>query len=219
IQTYLGAAAPTVAQEAMAAFDAAPDREAGLAAAREIVSARAPRALGAFPQPSPRYSILTPPAREPAAIAPYLNGERTLADGRTLYGLLFIRRDQAGDPVIEYWSVNLNHDEPTNIAHRAMRLEMQRDALAAQGLDPAEADRLQRFDPTVVSYDARAEGAQVTLRQRAQFYAALALAFVLWSVVFFVANMLLNGVIEEKSNKILDTLLTSVTPLEMLMGK
>lgn len=34
-----------------------------------------------------------------------------------------------------------------------------------------------------------------------------------------VANMLLTGVIEEKSNKILDALLTSVTPLQILAGK
>jgi ABC-2 type transport system permease protein len=60
---------------------------------------------------------------------------------------------------------------------------------------------------------------QITSRQRAPFYAAIGLAFVLWSVVFSVANMLLNGVIEEKSNKILDTLLTSITPVEMLAGK
>jgi ABC-2 type transport system permease protein len=57
------------------------------------------------------------------------------------------------------------------------------------------------------------------LRDRAPFYAALALAFILWSVVFSVANMLLSGVIEEKSNKILDTLLTSVSPLQILTGK
>lgn len=37
--------------------------------------------------------------------------------------------------------------------------------------------------------------------------------------MFSVANMLLSGVIEEKSNKILDTLLTSVSPLELLIGK
>jgi len=35
----------------------------------------------------------------------------------------------------------------------------------------------------------------------------------------FRGHWLLNGVIEEKSNKILDTLLTSVTPLELLTGK
>src|SRR5262249_27382736 len=43
--------------------------------------------------------------------------------------------------------------------------------------------------------------------------------FVLWSIVFSVANMLLSGVIEEKSNKILDSLLTSVTPIQLLVGK
>jgi ABC-2 type transport system permease protein len=101
-----------------------------------------------------------------------------------------------------------------------MRLAMQREALAAQGLPPGEADRLQGFDPEIVQFDPRAgTGESVTLRERAPFFAALALAFVLWSVVFSVANMLLNGVIEEKSNKILDTLLTSVSPFQMLMGK
>ena len=56
-------------------------------------------------------------------------------------------------------------------------------------------------------------------RQRAPLWAALFLAFVLWSVVFSAANMLLGGVIEERSNKIMDTLLTSVTPIEILTGK
>jgi ABC-2 type transport system permease protein len=37
--------------------------------------------------------------------------------------------------------------------------------------------------------------------------------------VFSVANMLLSGVIEEKSNKILDTILTSVSPIQLLTGK
>jgi ABC-2 type transport system permease protein len=98
---------------------------------------------------------------------------------------------------------------------------MQREAMAGHGLDPGEADRIDAFDPAIVQFDPRpsAGEGQVTLRQRAPFYAALALSFILWSVVFSVANMLLSGVIEEKSNKILDTLLTSVSPLELLFGK
>ncbi|MGD9979247.1 MAG: ABC transporter permease [Hyphomonadaceae bacterium] len=220
IRGYLAAAAPSLETPVMEAFDAAPDRDAAIAAARAIVRERAPQALGAFPQPSPRYQIAEAPAPAIADMKPYLDGSLTLPDGRTLYGALNIRRDQAGAPVIEYWSTALSHDEPTNIAHRAMRLEMQREALAAQGLPPSEAERLQSFDPAIVQFDPRAAtGESVTLRERAPFYAALALAFVLWSVVFSVANMLLNGVIEEKSNKILDTLLTSVSPMQMLVGK
>jgi ABC-2 type transport system permease protein len=220
IGAYVDAAAPAIAAEVMAAFDAAPDRPAAIAAARAVVVERLPQALRAFPAPSPRYIIVDPPATEVQALRPYLDGTRTLADGRSLYGALNVRRVN-GDPIIEYWSVNLSHGEPSDIASRALRLAMQREAMAAHGLDPGEADRLNAFDPQIAQFDPRAtaSGEQVTLRDRAPFYAAIALAFILWSVVFSVANMLLTGVIEEKSNKILDTLLTSVTPLEMLIGK
>jgi ABC-2 type transport system permease protein len=221
VSAYLAAAAPAIAAAATGAFDAAPDREAAIAAARGVVAQRAPSALAAFPQPSPRYVIAEAPAPDVERMRPFLDGTQALPDGRALYGALNIRR-VARDPIIEYWSVNLSHDEPSMIASRAMRLAMQREALAAQGLDPGEADRLNAFEPRVAQFDPRPSAgaaAQVTVRQRAPFYAALALAFILWSVVFSVANMLLTGVIEEKSNKILDTLLTSVTPLEMLAGK
>jgi ABC-2 type transport system permease protein len=220
IRVDLEAAAPVLAPAAMTAFDAAPDRTGAIGAARAVVAQRLPQALRAFPSPSPRYLLAAPPAQNMDEIRPYLDGARALADGRSLYGALNIRREN-GDPVIEYWSINLSHEEPSNIASTALRLAMQREALAARGLDPSEADRLNAFEPRVAQFDPRpsAGGEQVTLRDRAPFYAAIALAFVLWSVVFSVANMLLTGVIEEKSNKILDTILTSVTPMEMLIGK
>lgn len=221
IRAYLDTTAPRIATDALAAFDAAPSRPRAIAAAREVVSARAPGALRAFPSPSPRYIITDPPAQTIDALRPYLSGAQLLPNGGSLYGALNLRRNEANAPVIEYWGVNLSHEEPSAIARRAMRLEMQREALAAQGLERTEADRLETLDPQVMQFDPRSSAgeAQVTLRQRAPFYAALLLSFVLWSVVFSVANMLLSGVIEEKSNKILDTLLTSVTPLELLIGK
>lgn len=219
INAYLAATAPSAATAALAAFDAEPDRQAAVAAARNVVEERAPRALAAFQQPSPRYVLAPAPAQGMEALRPYLDGVRPLPDGRVLFGAINIRRE-AGVPVIEYWSTNLSHSEPTAIAHRAMRLAMQREALVAQGLDPSEAERFNSFDPRIVQFDPRPDSAgEVTARQRAPAYAALALAFILWSIVFSVANMLLSGVIEEKSNKILDTLLTSVTPMELLIGK
>jgi ABC-2 type transport system permease protein len=222
IRTYLNATAPGATEAALAAFDAAPDSENAIRAARAVVQANAPGALNAFPAPSPRYLIATPPpAPSVDLLRPYLEGAQQLPDGNSLYGAIRVRRDEESEPWIEYWSVNLQHDEPANIARRALRLEMQREALAAQGLARLEADRLEAFSPRVVQFDPRARPGEgrVTLRERAPFFAAIALAFVLWSVVFSVANMLLTGVIEEKSNKILDTLLTSVTPLELLIGK
>lgn len=220
IQAYLDAAAPAISPAALESFDVAPDRAAAIEAARSVVARQAPNALRAFPQPTERYQLVAPPGDNVDELRLYLDGTLALPDGRMLYGALNIRR-VAGDPIIEYWSTNLSHDEPSNIARAAMRIAMQREALAVHGIEPAEADRVNDLEPQVAQFDPRpsAGTGQVTLRDRAPFYASLALAFILWSVIFSVANMLLSGVIEEKSNKILDTILTSVSPLQLLTGK
>jgi ABC-2 type transport system permease protein len=217
---YLDAAAPSQKQAALAAYDAAPDPRAAVSAARALVATQAPQALRGFPTPSPRYSLVPSPAPNMEGARPFLDGQRVLPDGRTLYGALNIRRTTEG-PAIEYWSTNLSHQEPLAIVRDAMRTQMRREVLAQHGVGRAESDRLDALEPQTQQFDPRPSAPQgrITLRQRAPFYAAILLSFILWSVVFSTANMLLSGVIEEKSNKILDTLLTSVTPLELLTGK
>lgn len=217
---YLNTTANQIQAPAIAAFDAAPNRQAAIAAVRAYVTAHAQQILRALPQPSPRYLVVPSPAPNTDGVKPYLAGAQTLPQGGTLYGALYIRRVD-GAPAIEYWSVNLSRLEPEDIARDALRLQMQREALAGHGLNPNEADRINSFDPTAQQFDPRPSAPQgrVTLRQRAPFYAALAFAFILWSIIFSVANMLLSGMIEEKSNKILDSLLTSVTPMQLLIGK
>src|SRR5262249_12473638 len=104
-------------------------------------------------------------------------------------------------------------------------LAMRQEALTQQGLSPAEAQRLETLEPQTAQFDPRPTapggrpGAPVTLRQRAPVFAALALAFILWCVVCSSSNTVLTGVLEEKSNKILDTLLASVSPVQLLAGK
>lgn len=221
LQAYLDAAAPHAAAAVLSAFDAAHDNSAALSAARAEVARVSPRALSGFPSPAPRYYVVASPAPSIEALKPYLSGARAGPGGEALFGALNIRRDEANAPVVEYWSANLQQNEPSEIARAAMRLEMRREALAARGLGPAEADALDALDPAMMQFDPRpsAPGGEVTRRARAPYFAAIALALVLWTVVFSVANMLLSGVIEEKSNKILDALLTSVAPIEMLVGK
>jgi len=43
--------------------------------------------------------------------------------------------------------------------------------------------------------------------------------YLLWIAVFSISQMLLNSLIEERSNRILEVLLSSVTPLELMTGK
>ncbi|MDX2234494.1 MAG: ABC transporter permease [Hyphomonadaceae bacterium] len=167
----------------------------------------------------PRYVIVLPPAPTAAALAPWLTGARTITvDGeeRPLFAAVVVR---AG--ALEYWSVNLTDDGPSEIASRAVAARMRAEAMAARGLSAAEAQAVIALKPMVTQFDPRAgeAAAAVTAKDRAPFVAGAILAVVLWSAVMGVANMLLTGVIEEKSNKILDALLTSATPLNILVGK
>ncbi|MFM7556347.1 MAG: ABC transporter permease, partial [Verrucomicrobiota bacterium] len=43
--------------------------------------------------------------------------------------------------------------------------------------------------------------------------------YLLWIAVFAVSQMLLNSLIEERSNRILEVLVSSVTPLQLMVGK
>lgn len=223
ILAYVSTAAPRAVPDVAAAFDAAASRTQAVAAAHATLARLAPGALAAFPSPQPRYIVAPAPAAEIDGLRPYLSGEQRVVVGgaaRPLYGALRIRREADG-PAIEYWSVYLSHTDPSDIAARAMRLEMRRESLAAQGLGAGSAEALDALAPRLAQFDPRGRVGQgaVTVRDRAPFYASLLFAFMLWSVVFGAANMLLSSIMEERSNKILDTLLTSVTPLEMLIGK
>jgi len=57
------------------------------------------------------------------------------------------------------------------------------------------------------------------LADRAPFIVSIIMAFVLWFLIFSVINYLLMGTIEERSNKIFDSLLTSVKLPNLLAGK
>lgn len=221
IAAFVSAAAPSAAEAALAAFDAETDRAAAIAAARAVVRERAPNVAPAFPSPQPTYRVLVPPADTIEGLKPYLIGERA----PELFGALYIAHQPEANGAarrIEYWSAKLTQTDPMDTARRIMRRELRREALAERGVGAEDAAIIEQLDLSARQFDPRAaasEDAAVSVRQRAPIVAALAMTFILWGMVFSVANMLLSGVIEERANKILDTVLTSVSPLTLLVGK
>ncbi len=205
---------PKSAPAALAAFDARADLDAARRAALAALELGGPP----FQAPVARYRITPAPARDAEALAPYLTGAKEV-EGAPLFAVL--RVIGSGEATrLEYWSANLTDQAPAARARTALADRMRTQALAARGLSAPEVARIEGLAPAFVQYDPRTPaGREVTRRDSAPFFAAIALTFVLWGSVFGVSNMLLTSVLEEKSNKILDALLTSVTPLQILIGK
>jgi ABC-2 type transport system permease protein len=59
----------------------------------------------------------------------------------------------------------------------------------------------------------------VKLKDKAGGFAPIAFVYLLWIAVFTAAQMLLTNTVEEKSNRIIEVLLSSVSPLQLMAGK
>tara|TARA_R110002051_G_scaffold43231_8_gene88492 strand:- start:169 stop:1551 length:1383 start_codon:yes stop_codon:yes gene_type:complete len=172
-----------------------------------------------------KFIEVTPPARDLDSLRPYLLGQQLVSGplgDKPLFAAFILSEDGKS---LEYWSDDVNINTLRFEAEDAVRRLARKHALEAAGLGP---DFIQEADDAAVQVPARrirsvaeqeSAGAEVTLADRAPVFVAGALAYFLWLMVFSIIQYLLMGTIEERSNKIFDTLLTSVRMPELLAGK
>ena len=228
-------------QTAIAAFAAAGGKEAYLARVRGTLEEGAP----AFEEPSRPFVRVDLPEEIDAGasvegilaqLRPYLIGERRISlDGgeARLFAALLVAPgalDQAvtggtivaaGEPAIQYWSANLAVENLPNRIRDALNDEVRRRLYVARGVGAATVREIEDTRVRIGAFDpAKAEGEEtVSVADRIVRNAPLAFVYLLWISIFSVMQMLLYNTIEEKSNRIAEVLLSSVTPGEIMMGK
>lgn len=212
------AVAENRSSETLDAFDAA--REDGASVAEAVIAA------GGNPDVLPRQDFVEvePPVSTSAALEPYLLGA-TLVDTpegpQPLFAALVVNQHSNE---IEYWSENLQARTLISAARQAeSNLQLDR-ALAAVNvsrdvLTQAREARRDVKQQRIRSGDDLNAETEVTQTDRAPFIVSIMMAFSLWFLIFSVINYLLMGTIEERSNKIFDSLLTSVKLPHLLAGK
>jgi ABC-2 type transport system permease protein len=132
---------------------------------------------------------------------------------------VFLDRNAEG-PAARVWAARATDDTVEDFVRGALR-DANRDAVLTEaGIDPAVVEATDRFRPEVTLFSPRsADGGEVSFRDRLPGIIGLAFSFLLWSLIITGASILLNSVMEEKSNKILEVLLSSASPTEILTGK
>ncbi len=173
------------------------------------------------------------------ALRPYLRGEkRVRVEGRPagLFAAVLIPRDierqvvrpgilpaskEGSSAGVEYWSINLADESLRDEIQRAVNAEIRRREYLKRGLDLALVQQVEgtrvpfsSLNPKKQEGKEKVSGADV-VRQ----WAPAAFVYLLWLSIFTIMQMLLNNVIEEKSNRIIEVLLSSVRPGELMMGK
>ena len=184
--------------------------------------------FGPTPQGRPGAVVVpTPPdlaaARTPEQagqiVRPYMTGARSLSDGRALSALVVIAGDAATRLKVDLWTPSPTVGGLSAQIDGPLDGWVRRTRLTAAGLDPALADSLDKNLTEVRDFSPKAAKGRVSLRDRLPTLAAVALSFLLWMLVMTGAGILLNTVIEEKSNRVMEVLLSSASVSEILSGK
>jgi ABC-2 type transport system permease protein len=210
--------------DAIPAIEAAINAEPGLEGFPEAVNALGVPVDISAAQFRSNYVRVDPPAGTIDGLRPYLLGEQTLSiDGEQHPLFAAVRFLPGGEYGItaEYWSTNRTSGGLRTSARDALRNHVRSNALADAGISEAVLGRIYAMSPGITenSPERGRESSEVNLADRLPFIVGIAFSIGLWMMIFSVTNMLLTAMIEEKGNKILETLLATARYHEILIGK
>lgn len=218
------AQAEEATQAAQAMVPTGPEAGAETAAASPMLNSASSSAVAALGRSRIRLvdapadmAAAAPGSDQDAVVKRYLGDETPKAD--RLDAVVFLTRVD-GRPAARVWTAGTTNSTVESFVRRSLRTANSRQVFEAAGIDPAVVAETERFEPEVMAFSPKSiSGGELSFRDRAPAFIGLASGFILWSLIITGASILLNSVMEEKSNRILEVLLSSASATEILTGK
>ena len=182
-----------------------------------------PAGASIFRRPPPPYLRVDVPRDVPVdkgaeafgrAIAPYLAGDIQTADGRRP---LAVAVYVPGDGPLRLWTSGRGGGDLIDMIQRERTRLLRAALLAANGVAPAAAAHIESLEAPLAVSTPPAGGSRSQMIVRS--FVPLALAYLLLMAALITGGMMLQGVIEERSNRLLEAVLACVEPRELMVGK
>jgi ABC-2 type transport system permease protein len=181
-------------------------------------------------------------AEQRRVLQPYLAGERLGLQPMPGYPARLMPRDFATRPLdyvvvlrapfagpysvgqlqsvqVRIWARNVGYNAARAPVEDAIAEWTRSEALRTLGVHDDAARQLIAAEPRVETFSPRAATGRVEQRDRTPLIAGLIMGVALWSAAMTGAGILLNSVIEEKSSRILEVLLSSASVFQIMGGK
>ncbi len=193
--------------------------------APDFVAPRVAYKIAALPPPDASKAATMEEAE--AALRPYLVEDRLIEtpDGaRPLFAAVLIPADFGSSEnaaSAQYWSRHITDAELQSRVSTALTDALKREKYNALGVGDDAVKEIEATDAPVASFRPdRAPGeAKLGLIDRIESSLPAAMTYMLLVIIFGVGNLLLTNTIEERSNKIVEILLSSITANQLMMGK
>ncbi|MBI4535835.1 MAG: ABC transporter permease [Ignavibacteriae bacterium] len=159
----------------------------------------------------------------PIAVGDDMDFEEAKAEGDTkvlmdeIEGLCIINPSLLGDSLIEYRSKNVADLRTTGRIEESVRAIMLEKKVAALGLQPTVLQEL-KVNLDVRTVRLSSEGEEESGFTKV-FFTAYVFLMMLFFLIFTSGQLLVRSVIEEKSSRIVETLVSSCSPTELMSGK
>lgn len=118
---------------------------------------------------------------------------------------------------VEYHARSVSNTIAQRRIERAITAELRRVRLTEAGYDPEAIDRLIR-DVNLETLKVSAEGARAE-RGEAGFLLAYGIFFLLYLVLLIWGQQVLQGVLEEKSSRVVEVIISAARPFDLMLGK
>jgi ABC-2 type transport system permease protein len=122
-------------------------------------------------------------------------------------------------PSVRVWSRDVGASAVQPVVQSTVETWNRAQAFRALGVASDRVSAIMAETPQIDAYSTRAAAGRVSLRDQLPIYAGFAMGIALWSAAMTGAGILLNSVIEEKSSRILEVLLSSASVPQIMGGK
>jgi ABC-2 type transport system permease protein len=204
--------------------------EGGLDAALAMLQPALPANAAPFKPPhrglrlAPFPETISPRQSKPeldAVLPPYLKGEPSITaeDGshRVIAAIILPETLGPDQPSWEMWTNGSVNAGIIQLSADSIRRRIRDEALTTSGFDAAALARIETSDVAPHVNSPRL-GSTVSTNAVRQLI-PVGCAWMLWMTIMMVSNVLLHGLIEERSNKLIESLLATVTAHELMSGK
>jgi ABC-2 type transport system permease protein len=139
-----------------------------------------------------------------------------VSDGK-LNGFLWVTPEALRDRKFTYYSKDSTNFSEQEVMRSALRFSLTKEDLTGHGLNQADVDRLLK----PVSIDAKRveRGKESKTNGATLFLATMIMVTLLYVTVLIYGITVMRSVIEEKSSRIMEVMLSCVTPRDLMAGK
>jgi len=154
----------------------------------------------------------------------FLDKNMSLKDGKAMlqaeefYALLFIPKNLVSQPSLELYSKKEANKSITSYVERILEKEIQNEKLRINGVDPQLVNN-SKTELEILIKVIQEDGNEKDSFTSVTMVLGLAGGFLIYIFIFMYGQQVMRGVLEEKTNRIVEVIVSSVKPFELMMGK